>query len=184
MNKISIFLVLPLLMFLIFTTISCDEEGNADENFSESFSGSFQSGPASTDTNEDGAPASLADLAGDSTLGPITIQSVNEFMLVAPTGACPQGNLEFALVRGNFIKRFEETGELLFGEWDTGISCFNPTTKNSETTQDGVFTGGTGQFANAEGPVEIVFSSKDLATTSEEGFRFGATVGTGTGIIQ
>lgn len=184
MKKISLLFVIPILMFLLLTTNSCDKKGNADENFSESFSGSFQSGPASTDTNEDGAPASQADLAGDSTFGPVTIQSTNEFMLIAPTGACPQGNLEFTLVRGNFIKRFEETGELLYGEWDTGISCFNPTTKNSETTQDGEFTGGTGQFANAEGPVEIVFSSKDLATISEDGFRFGATVGTGTGVIE
>ena len=184
MNKMSIFLVLPVMMFFLLTTISCDEEGNADENFSESFSGSFQSGPAITDTNDDGAPASLADLAGDSTFGPVTIQSTNEFMLIAPTGACPQGNLQFTLVRGNFIKRFEETGELLFGTWFTGTSCFNPTTKNSETTQNGEFTGGTGQFANATGPVEIVFSSNDLATTSEDGFRFGATVGNGTGILE
>lgn len=184
MNKISIFLVLPVLMSLLLTTISCDEDGKADENFSESFSGSFHSGPASTDTNDDGAPATLANLAGDSTLGPLTIQSTNEFMQVAPTGACPQGNLQFNLVRGNFIKRFEETGELLFGSWHTGISCFNPELGNSETTQNGEFTGGTGQFTNASGPVEIDFSSRDLATTAEEGFRFGATVGTGSGILE
>jgi len=184
MKKISLLVVFPVLMFLLFTTISCDKKGNADENFSESFSGSFQSGPASTDTNDDGAPASQANLAGDSTFGPVTIQSTNEFMLVAPTGACPQGNLEFTLVRGNFVKRFEETGELLFGTWFTGTSCFNPATKNSETTQNGEFSGGTGQYTDASGPVEINFSSRDLATTAEDGFRFGATVGTGTGILE
>lgn len=184
MSRISIFLLFPVLMLLLFTNISCDEEGNADENFSESFSGSYHSGPASTDTNDDGAPATLANLAGDSTFGPLTIQSTNEFMQVAPTGACPQGNLQFTLVRGNFIKRFGDTGELLFGTWHTGISCFNPVSRNSETTQNGDFTGGTGQFMDASGPVEIIFSSTDLATTSQEGFRFGATVGTGSGILE
>lgn len=184
MSRISVFIVLPFSMILLFTTISCEEDGNADENFTESFSGSFHSGPASTDTNNDGAPSSLATLEGDSTFGPISIQSSNEFRQVAPTGACPQGNLQFTLVRGNFIKRIEETGELLFGTWHTGTSCFNPVSRNSETTQNGEFTGGTGQFTDATGPVEIVFSSRDLATTAVEGFRFGATAGTGSGILE
>jgi hypothetical protein len=184
MNKKSVFLTLPMLMLLLLATISCHDDGNADENFSESFSGTFNSGPMSTDTNDDGSPASIAELQGDSTFGPINIKSINEFMLIEPTGACPPGDLEFTLVRGNFIKRFAETGELLFGTWNSGTSCFDPVTTNSETTQNGEFSGGTGQFANTTGPIQITFSSTDLATTVEEGFRFGGTAGTGTGILE
>ncbi len=184
MRNKYLFISLPLFLLVLMSSVSCDNNSNANENFTESFSGSFRSGPMNTDTNDDGSPASVASLSGDSTFGPITIESVNEFMIVDSTGSCPQGQLEFSLVRGNFIKRFAETGELLFGTWQNGTSCFDPVTTESETNQSGVFSGGTGQFENAAGPVEINFTSVDLATNAEEGFRFGGTSGTGMGMLQ
>jgi len=183
MRKAYLIILLPLILFVSIISVSCENDGNADENFTESFSGSFQSGPMNTDTNDDGAPASVATLSGTSTFGPVTIESVNEFMLIEPTGECAEGDLEFSLLRGNFIKRITDTGELLFGTWQAGTSCFDPETKESTTTQSGVFSGGTGKFENATGPVEITFTSVDLASVAEEGFRFGGTSGTGMGIL-
>jgi len=183
MRYIKLLLPMPLILVLFFMT-GCNNDSKAEDNFSETFSGSFISGPMSTDTNDDGKPASIAALEGDSTFGPVNIESVNEFMEVDPTGMCAPGDIEFTLVRGNFVKRFADTGELLFGTWNSAISCFDPTTKTSETTQTGVFSGGTGQFANAAGPIEITFSSTNLVTPGEEGFLFGGTSGTGTGNLE
>jgi len=183
MRYIKLLLPMPLIL-VFFCMTGCNDDSKAEENFSETFSGSFISGPIETDTNDDGKPASIAELEGDSTFGPVNIQSVNEFMEVDPTGMCPPGDIEFALVRGNFVKRFADTGELLFGTWNSAISCFDPVTKTSETTQTGVFSGGTGQFADATGPIEITFSSTDLVTPAEDGYLFGGTSGTGTGNLE
>ena len=182
MRYIKLLLPVPLILVL-FCMAGCNNDSKAQENFSETFSGSFLSAPISTDTNNDGVPATTATLAGDSTLGPVTIQSVNEFMEIQPTGMCSPGDMEFTLVRGNFIKRFADTGELLFGTWSSGRICKDPVTKTSATTQTGVFSGGTGQFTNATGPIEINLTSTDLATPAEEGFLFGGSVGTGTGTV-
>lgn len=183
MRILKLLLPMPLILVL-FCITGCNDNSRAEDNFTETYSGVFHSGPLETDTNDDGKPASIAELEGNSTLGPINIESVNEFMEVDPTGMCPPGDLEFTLVRGNFIKRFANTGELLFGTWDSGISCFDPETKTSETTQNGVFSGGTGQFADATGPIEINFSSTDLVTPGEDGFLFGGTTGTGMGNLE
>lgn len=140
------------ILFVLLITSGCNNGGNAQENFTESYSGSFQSGSIVTDTNDDGFPANSAELEGSSTFGPVTIQSLNEFTLGdSPIGDCLEGHLEFTLVRGNFVKRFEDSGDLLLGTWNEGISCFDSNTNTSETTQIGVFSGGTGQFVNASG---------------------------------
>jgi len=183
MRYIKLLLPMPLILVL-FCMAGCNNGSEAQENFIETFSGSFHSGPMSTDTNNDGKPATIAELEGDSTFGPVNIQAVNEFMVVEATGMCPPGDVELVLVRGNFIKRFADTGELLFGTWNSGRICEDPVTKTSESTQTGVFSGGTGQFANATGPIEINFTSTDLVTPVEEGFLFGGSVGTGTVTLE
>ena len=164
---------------------SCNNGGMAQENFTETYSGSFQSASTVTDSNKDGVPANSAQLEGTSTFGPVTIQSLNEFAEGdSPLGDCPEGQIEFTLVKGNFVKRFADTGDLLFGIWNEGISCFDPNTNTSETTQVGVFSGGTGRFTGASGPVEIEFASTFLATNGQQGYSFGGSDGTGTGVIE
>lgn len=179
-------LSLGLILFLIALVLSsCNNDGEAQEDFTESYSGSFQSGSIVTDTNGDGISANSTELVGNSTFGPVAIQSLNEFTAGdSPLGDCPEGNIEFTLVRGNFVKRFGQSGDLLFGTWNQGISCFDPNTNTSETTQTGFFSGGTGRFVSASGPIQIDFASTFLATNGQQGYSFGGTSGTGDGVIE
>lgn len=188
LNRVPLLRVLAVIL-CISTTLglatSCDNDSNAQSNeigFTESYSGSFQTGPDSTDTNGDGRPANVGNFLGTSTFGSISIQSLNEFELILENTNCGLSEVEFTLVQGHFVKRFSN-GELIFGNWSSGFSCFDPETNISTTTQTGVFTGGTGQFENASGPVEINFTSIFLATPAEDGFTFGGTTGTGFGTI-
>jgi hypothetical protein len=165
--------------------ISCDNKSNAQSNeieFTEIYSGSFQIAPSATDTNDDGRPANVGQFMGTSTFGTISIQSLNEFEIVLENANCNLGEDEFSLVQGNFVKRFSN-GELIFGNWNSGFSCFDPITNTSTSTQVGTFTGGTGQFENASGPVQIGYSSTFLATPGVGGFSFGGTTGDGFGTI-
>lgn len=164
---------------------SCDNNSNAQDNeteFTETYSGSFETAPMATDSNEDGRPANLGQFQGTSTFGSVFITSLNEFEPVLENAECGPGEDEFSLVRGNFVKRFQN-GELIFGTWDSGFSCLDPETNMSTTTQVGVFTGGTGQFENAGGPIQIDFSSTFLASPAVDGFTFGGTSGTGFGTV-
>ena len=164
---------------------SCDNDSNAQDNeidFTETYSGSFETGPAATDTNNDDRPANIGQFMGTSTFGSVSIQSINEFEPVLENANCDLGEDEFTLVQGQFVKRFSN-GELIFGTWTSGVSCFDPVTNISTTTQVGAFTGGTGQFENATGPVQIDFTSTFLATPDVNGFTFGGTSGTGFGTI-
>ncbi|GJM16698.1 MAG: hypothetical protein DHS20C13_20250 [Thermodesulfobacteriota bacterium] len=182
LKVLSLFLCSTLILGLC---VSCDNNSNAQDNeiaFTEVYSGSFETGPASTDTNGDGRPANLGTFVGTSTFGTVSIQSLNEFELVLENANCDIGEDEFSLVRGNFVKRFSN-GELIFGTWDSGFSCFDPITNTSTSTQVGTFTGGSGQFENASGPVQIDYSSTFLATPGVEGFSFGGTTGDGFGTI-
>jgi len=183
--------LLTVIAFAICTTAvlglatSCDNESNAQNNeieFTETYSGSFETAPAATDTNGDGRPANIGQFLGTSTFGSVSIQSLNEFEIVLETANCELGEDEFTLVQGNFVKRFSN-GELIFGTWESGVSCFDPLTKISTTTQVGTFSGGTGQFENATGPIQIDFMSTFLASPSVDGFTFGGASGTGFGTI-
>jgi hypothetical protein len=174
------------IVLLMAVATGCDHNGKAQESqiqFSESYSGSFVS--TSIDTNNDGVPANLGTFEGTSMIGTVTtqvtIQSLNEFQS-SESVTCPNGNVGFTLVQGHFVKRIAN-GDLLLGTWESGTSCFDPTTSTSKTTQKGKFIGGTGQFANATGPVEIDYTSTFLANTKKDGFAFGGTTGTGTGTI-
>lgn len=164
---------------------SCDNDSNAQSNeieFTETYSGSFETGPESTDTNGDGRPANTGQFLGTSTFGSVSIQSLNEFEPVLENANCDLGEDEFDLVQGHFVKRFSN-GELIFGTWNSGFSCFDPITNISTTTQIGVFSGGTGQFVDASGPIQIDYTSTFLAIPPVDGFTFGGSSGTGFGTI-
>ncbi len=166
--------------------VSCDNDSNAQDNeieFTETYSGSFETAPAATDSNDDGIPANIGQFMGTSTFGSVSIQSLNEFEPVLENADCDPGDVEFTLVRGNFVKRFSNN-ELIFGTWESGVSCFDPGTNISSTTQVGIFTGGTGQFVNAAGPIQIDFTSNFLAVANIIGFNFGGSNGTGFGTIM
>ena len=189
--KTTKFSLITVLAFFLYSSlilglcISCDNKSNAQSNeieFTEIYSGSFQIAPSATDTNDDGRPANVGQFMGTSTFGTISIQSLNEFEIVLENANCNLGEDEFSLVQGNFVKRFSN-GELIFGNWNSGVSCFDPITNTSTSTQVGTFTGGTGQFENASGPVQIGYSSTFLATPGVEGFSFGGTTGDGFGTI-
>jgi hypothetical protein len=165
---------------------SCDNNSNAQNSeieFTETYSGSFTTAPAATDSNDDGKPANLGQFLGTSTFGSVSIQSLNEFEFVLENADCEEGEDEFSLVQGHFVKRFSN-GELIFGTWDSGVSCFDPLTNISTTTQVGTFSGGTGQFENASGPIQIDYTSTFLAVPSIAGFTFGGSSGTGFGTIM
>jgi hypothetical protein len=119
---------------------------------------------------------------GTSTFGSVSIQSINEFEPVLENANCDLSEDEFTLVQGHFVKRFSN-GELIFGTWDSGVSCFDPVTNISTTTQEGNFSGGTGQFENATGPIQIDFTSTFLAVPSVDGYNFGGSSGMGFGTI-
>jgi len=158
--------------------ISCDNESNAQNSeieFTETYSGSFETAPAATNSN-------LGQFLGTSTFGSVSIQSLNEFEAVLENANCNEGEIEFTLVQGHFVKRFSN-GELIFGTWASGVSCFDPATNIAMTTQVGTFSGGTGQFENATGPIQIDYTSTFLAVPSVDGFTFGGSSGTGFGTI-
>jgi len=164
---------------------SCDNKSNAQNSeieFTETYSGSFTTAPAATDSNDDGKPANLGQFLGTSTFGSVSIQSLNEFEIVLENADCDEGEDEFTLVQGHFVKRFSN-GELIFGTWASGVSCFDPDTNIATTTQVGTFSGGTGQFENATGPIQIDYTSTFLAVPSIDGFDFGGSSGIGFGTI-
>jgi len=164
---------------------SCDNKSNAQNSeieFAESYAGSFETAPAATDTNGDGRPANIGQFLGTSTFGSVSIQSLNEFEIVLENADCDEGEDEFTLVQGYFVKRFSN-GELIFGTWASGVSCFDPDTNIATTIQVGTFSGGTGQFENATGPIQIDYTSTFLALPSIDGFSFGGSSGIGFGTI-
>jgi len=185
LNWLGVILLFLFPICSICIATGCNNNTKAQENeiaFSETYSGSFAPASTVTDSNGDGKPANLGDFEGTSTFGSVAIESLNEFEAADPNENCSNGQMESRLVRGNFVKRFE-SGELIFGTWDSGTSCFNPANNVATTSQIGTFSGGTGQFENASGPIEIDFSSSFLAVPSQDGFGFGGTTGTGQGTI-
>ena len=184
-NKFYLLPVILLSFYSILLVTGCDNESNAQGNetmFTESYSGSFVSASTVTDTNDDGSPANFGEFAGESTFGAVTIQSLNEFEPALENANCAAGQIEFTLVQGHFVKRFDN-GDLIFGNWTSGVSCFDTSTMTSTTTQNGNFTGGTGQFLSATGPIQIDYNSTFLADNAEQGFSFGGSDGTGEGTV-
>lgn len=182
MNIIKFAMSLGVVILIAFTT-GCNGDGNAQESemeFSTSFSGSFITQSVNTDTDEDGRPATLGTLEGDSSLGRINIQNVVEFALLPESDSCP---VEFVLARGNFVLRIEDSGDLVFGEWTSGTSCFDPITGIADRTLEGSFTGGTGDYTNITDSTQQSATGTLLTTTAEQGYAFGGITGTMSGTI-
>ena len=164
----------------------CDNNVNArqiDTGFELTYSGSFVSAPANTDTNSDGRPATLRTYEGVSDFGNPNITILDEFAQPVPPVNCPADNLEFTLVKGSFVIRVAN-GDILLGVIESGMSCFDPIAQNSEIFEEGNFTGGTGQFADVTGPFEISTSSIFLNTTAVNGFASGGSTGKVAGTIE
>ena len=179
-------LLLVIVIALVAAQLGCDNNSKAqqvDTPIEFSFSGTFVPAAANTDTNDDGRPATLRTYAGESEFGVTVISILDEFAQPVPPVNCPLDTLEFGLVQGTFVIRVEN-GDLLLGVIDTGMSCFDPLALRSEIFEEGSFTGGTGQFENASGPVVITTSSLFQNTTAVNGYASGGSTGDVTGTIE
>jgi len=172
--------------FIFIAQTACDNKGNAQpssQDLDATFSGSFVTGAVNSDTNNDGRPSFNRFYEGSSNLGELTIFIVDEFAIPVPPVTCPENNLEFLLVSGSFVIR-TPNGDLLLGELESAISCFNPDTRTSGINYLGEFTQGTGSFENISGELEININSDFLNLTSEDGFASGGSTGTLSGTID
>jgi hypothetical protein len=166
--------------------LSCDDNGNAQQIDTElefAFSGTFVPAPPSTDTIDDGRPASLRTYEGVSGFGNTNLTILDEFAQPVPPVDCPLGNLQFEFVKGNFVIRVGN-GDLLLGTIESGTSCSDPIELRSEIFEEGIITEGTGQFAGVTGPVEISTSSIFQNTTATDGYASGGSTGEFTGTLE
>lgn len=178
--SIALILVLPLFI------LSCDNDSNAQQTSTELnmiFSGSFVPAPEKTDTNEDGRPSSLRTYQGQSTFGNSTITIIDEFAEPTTPVNCPLNDLEFDLVKGEFVIRVGN-GDLLLGTIVSGFSCFDPIAGESEIQEEAILTDGTGQFAGVSGTVVIKTNSIFQNTTAVNGFASGGSTGEVMGTIE
>lgn len=174
------------LVALFAVQVGCDSDGNAQQVNNELnilFSGTFVPAPSKTDTIDDGRPASLRTYQGQGEFGNSNITILDKFAQpIAPIN-CPLDNLEFDLVKGSFVIRVNN-GDLLLGTINSGFSCFDPVVRRSEIFEEGIITGGTGQFAGATGSVEITTNSIFQNTTAVNGFASGGSTGEFKGTIE
>ncbi|MGB2691484.1 MAG: hypothetical protein WBC96_03225 [Thermodesulfobacteriota bacterium] len=178
--SIALILILPLFI------VGCDNDSNAQLTSTELnmiFSGSFIPAPEKTDTNDDGRPSSLRTYQGQSTFGNSTITIIDEFAEPIAPANCPLNDLEFDLVRGEFVIRVGN-GDLLLGTIESGYSCFDPIAGQSEIYEEAILTDGTGQFAGVSGTVVIKTSSIFQNTTAVNGFASGGSTGEVMGTIE
>jgi hypothetical protein len=184
--KIKIIVLVLTLVTLSMGQLGCDDNGNAQQIEPElefAFSGAFVPAPAKTDTIDDGRPASLRIYEGVSGFGNTNITILDEFAQPIPPIDCPLDNLQFNLVKGNFVIRVGN-GDLLLGTIESGMSCFEPFGLRSEIFEEGIITEGTGQFAGVTGPVEIMTSSIFQNTTASDGYASGGSTGEFTGTLE
>ena len=141
---------------------------------------------ARIDLNNDGGLADWATWVEKSNLGQSSVQGVIEGVLVPPSGACPAGQLETALVGGSIINTFLHTRDLLFIQPTSRVLCFDPATGVSSAHTVATITGGTGKFAGATGSVDYRFTASaslgDSDPASNQGF--GYFTGTVEGTIN
>ena len=128
--------------------------------------------PTTIDTNEDGSPAINISGEGQSTLGPIRLEVVSEFVLdMDPPGsivfcALPDGSpgIQLAQILGSSVIQARR-GDLVTAEVVEGTGCFSLETclDDANEIQPGCITsthirfeitGGTGAFAEATGYFE------------------------------
>ena len=159
--------------------------------YHDSDSGTFS--PSTIDYNEDGSPGAIGIGAGKSTQGNTSHHffSENDTALIWPNVKCPEGTFEFAVVRARSVRRFP-TGDLLVDEINpgkgigSGFSCITVHPDLSITftsTVTGEWTGGTGRFANATGPVTVYSSGTVLVTDPTTGVVFGSYESSAEGTV-
>ena len=133
-------LQLLLIVVLVGFHLGCDNNTNAQQTSTEInmiYSGTFVPAPEKTDTNQDGRPSSLRTYQGESTFGNSIITILDEFAQPIPPENCPQDNLEFDLVSGDFVIR-AGNGDLLLGTIESGFSCFDPIARRSEIHEEAI----------------------------------------------
>ncbi len=184
--RVKIIFKLVFLVALIASQLGCDNDSNAQQTTAELnmiFSGSFIPAPEKTDTNDDARPSSLRTYEGESTFGNSIITILDEFAQPIPPVNCPSDNLEFELVRGEFVIRVGN-GDLLLGRIESGFSCFDPIARRSEIHEEAIITDGTGQFTDVSGTLVLKTSSIFLNTTAVNGFASGGSTGEVIGTIE
>ena len=194
MKKCYLFIGLALSVVITFVSTGAEAK---ELRVKRSFSGSFVGTPV--DTNKDGQVASLSIVSAKGTLGPSTIQGVNEWVFTGPA-TCPNNNEGFGFTQlrllpgyeqapAHFVERFESSGDLIYSEQTAGtFACFDPATGIFFAHGISTITGGTGRFTNARGTVECSATAviPFEATAGAEagiGIGFGGQSGTCTGTI-
>lgn len=136
-----------------------------EQQLSGSFGGSSVS--IALDTNGDGMTAVLSMGRGKTSLGPITFQTVGESAARLPAvSTCPSSNWEFPLLMAHGVLQFDDSGDLLFANWSSGVTCFDPITTTFTTRGKGTFEGGTGKYVKATGSFETTTTGKPLVADS------------------
>jgi hypothetical protein len=126
------------------------------------------------DLNNDGGLADWATWVEKSNLGQSSAQAVIEGVEVPPTGACPMGQVETALVAGSIVNTFLHTRDQLFIQPTSRVLCFDPATGAFSAHTIATITDGTGKFAGATGSVDYRWSGltllPDFEPASNQGF--------------
>lgn len=115
----------------------------------------------------------LVETTAIGTLGRARIQVVSktEDVLPAPDPVCPMGFLKVATITDNNIVLTFGSLTLLHGDGN-GTVCINFDTGEQFASIDGVWTGGTRRFANAEGDFHITI---DKIVPLSSSFPFSST---------
>jgi hypothetical protein len=144
------------LAVIIFASATTDAK-TADESFLSRDSGTYLLGETLIDANHDGKNADLMLIDGSSEqLGKTSTQGVLEWSSNLTEKDCPNGNsgLQGQLVNGNAVIH-TTNGDFLLVRFDKGISCTDSTTHTANINLEGKVIGGTGQFADASGALNV-----------------------------
>lgn len=143
-------------------------------------SGSFIK--SAIDLNLDGLTGNLVMVGSKGSLGDADLQGYVEGVFVAPTGACPGGQLETGLVEGKTVQRFGN-GDLLKMTLTDGPGCLDLATFDFHVTYHAKVIGGTGRFSGATGDVTLTMTIGALVIRPGE-IAFGTAVGEADGTIE
>ena len=155
--------------------------------------------PTTIDTNNDGETAGILSGEGKSTLGPISVQLLNEFVFdqdpensgLPVFCALPDGTpgLQLKQILGTAVFQVRRA-DLLYAELLEGTVCLSLATcfDDMEQLQPGCIvsgprrfeiTGGTGKFAEASGEIEVRSSFEFLVVSPTGFFAAGVDVAEG-----
>ena len=107
------------------------------------------------DTNGDGITAGVNTGIANTTLGRCVFQAESETLPPLKTNvSCPAGTAELPLLQAHSVITLQATGEHLFLTYASGTACFDPATLTVTYHAQGTFSGGTGRFVHATGPLK------------------------------